>query len=168
VVETTFQDPVIRSTQTIDCLPDGLKAQGYVDLSMLRGGRGTTARTTESAGYILPRDLRVGSEWDQSFSFTTQLPADRLQPRAVEVKGKVETHRRAFAEESITLPAGTFTAIIVDSRTVSTMEFPGGGAVPIELMGQEWWVRGKGLVKVISGLVGANSATSEAETIIVP
>ena len=169
VLKFSFNGSAITATQTIDCTQQGLVAKGYVDLSSLQRGRGTGVRTTEVAGFILPRDLHVGSTWTQSFSFSTELPGSALQTRGIPVDGKVEIRRKAIGEGVIETEAGRFTAIIVETTTESAMEIPGQGSVPFIYQGREYWVRGKGLVKTESWMDDSPfSATAQAENITIP
>lgn len=158
----------IEATQTIRCLPEGLAADGYIDVTALSGGRGAAVRTQESTGLLLPRDLHVGSQWNQSYSFTTQIPGNRLQTQPIDVRGLVEIDHSAILETDLSTLTGTSTALLVESHVVSTMQFPGAAPVIIRSFGQDWWVRGKGLVRANYNITGGNLSVSEARSITVP
>lgn len=160
----------LRSTQDISCADGILRTNAYLDMS---GGRSVTARTISSSGEYLPRDLQVGSAWSQTFNLEMR-PTSRAAAEAMPVmNARATLNHQAIREESITVPSGTYTAIVVKTKTSMQLDIAGApaaaaGAPAMEFESLGWWVRGVGLVKSQAQLAGGFSATSEAETVVIP
>lgn len=60
-----------------------------------------------------------------------------------------QTNRKVEAKESITVPAGTYTAyrITYDARFKASIGGPGGIGIPFNMKNVEWFVPGLGIVK---------------------
>ena len=161
-----------RSEQTYRCADGGVAATSYVDLAAGASGRRLTAETRSSSGQLVPADLHVGSDWHTEFKIAMNLGAafpSGAVPQNNDVT--VSAHRIAVAEENVTVPAGTFQAIKVRSETTfdfgpSVSDIPG---LPTTsgLVGYEWWVEGKGMVKVMVG-EGNDAIVSVATDIRTP
>lgn len=158
----------IRSEQVYDCTDGNVRATGYVDLGAGMTGVRATSITRSSSGQLIPSDARVGSTWSATFDIATSI-AGNPTVAARQINTTVTTQRTAEAEESVTVPAGTFQALKVRSST--TFVFDGAGMTglpPMEpVVGYEWWVKGKGMVKTTSG-VGSQAVVSEATAIVTP
>lgn len=160
-----------RSEQNYACVNGAIQATGYVDLAAGMSGASATVETRSVEGELLPQNLRVGSRW--STRFTIRMNMANVLPVGTNavgdtLNGTVAIDREAVAEESITVPAGTFRAIKVRSSTDVRIDPPPGmpaTSVP-PLVSYEWWVEGRGLVKTVMGQ--DQSIVSEATAIIVP
>lgn len=175
---TRFQDlegqpgTGFSADQTIQCGEGSLHATAYVDFSsrLLGGGAASQFRTETNrvTGELLPRDLHVGSEWDSSFdiSMVPNNAGAENGPLGRGMSVTVRMHRKAVAEESVTVPAGTYRAMKIEATTDLGMG-ASGAAEPY--LTTEWWVRGVGLVKSdfsSNGRMG--EIVTEAERIVLP
>ncbi len=167
-LDIQFENNSLRTQQSISCADGALQARSYVSLS---GDQALQAETLSATGDYLPKDLRVGSTWDQTYQIVVR-PGAMGGPVMSDIQANVTIHHQAVREESVTVPAGTYTAMVVKSSAVMNLQGVGGsgaGAIPAtEIQSTEWWVRDVGLVKAQTVLGGDYSATSEAETITLP
>ncbi len=156
-------DSGIRSEQTYDCTNGNVQATGYVDLAAGMSGMTATAQTRSVSGQLIPANARVGSTWNSEFKIAANVGGTRA------INATVTTARAAQAEEQVTVPAGTFTALRVRSSTTFAFEGSEMAGVPAmgAIVGEEWWVKGKGLVKTTSELEG-QTVSSEATAIVTP
>ena len=173
VTATVDFDSGIHSEQAYDCTDGNVQATGYVDLGAGMSGVHATAVTRSSSGQLIPHDVHVGSVWTAAFTISTSLGGVSGMP-ARNIDSTVTTERTAEAEEDVTVPAGTFHALKVKSITTFTFagaapSIPGMGAIPAPapVVGYEWWVKGKGMVKTTSDMSGT-SIVSEATSILTP
>jgi len=160
----------LRSTQDMSCADGVLRTSAYLDLS---GGRSVSARTISSSGEYLPRDLRVGSAWSQTFNLEMRPTVGEGMEAMPNMNALATINHQALREESVTVPSGTYTAIVVKSSTSMRLDVAGSGATagdlpPMEFESLGYWVRGVGLVKSVAQMGGGFTATSEAETIVIP
>ncbi len=103
------------STQTHQwqCLPEGL-----IDLSQPGGGQAmevlgegfSVTGTSEVTGITIPSTISVGDKWTQTYSGTLS-----VQEFGGQMDYSAAIHYTAAAKEQITVAAGTFEAIRVDS-----------------------------------------------------
>ncbi|HTM68097.1 MAG TPA: hypothetical protein VL426_02255 [Candidatus Binatia bacterium] len=122
------------------------------------GASGSAAtQTKRSEGQLLPKDVHAGSTWSASYEtvLTTQAaPGAASAPVTMTVDAK----SKAVGEEQVTVPAGTFTAMKVE--TTSTANLVMEGAPPSDpriTMTQQWWVKGLGLVRSVSKADGGTT-----------
>lgn len=167
-LDIQFENNSLHTQQNVSCVGGALQAHSYVSLS---GDQSLQAETLSSSGDYLPKDLHVGSVWDQTYQIVVH-PGAMGGPVASDVQANVTIHHQAVREESVTVPAGTYTAMVVKSSAVMNLQGIGGsgaGAMPAtEIQSTEWWVKNVGLVKAQTVLGGDYTATSEAETITLP
>lgn len=161
-------DNGIRSEQVYDCTDGNVQATGYVDLAAGMSGVRASAQTRSSSGQLIPRDAGVGSSWSASFDIVTTLGGDGTAPVRT-INTTVTTQRTAESEESVTVPAGTFQALKVRSSTTFVFGDAAMAGLPAmdPVVGYEWWVKGKGMVKTTSG-IDAQTIVSEASAIVTP
>ncbi len=154
----------------ISCGTDGLLAKTYLNMGSALTGSNVKAKTISSSGHFLPRDLQVGSTWTSTYEVEAENDnpdAARLGMKTTHMDLKVEN--KALGEESVTVPAGTFTALKIEAK--NTMKMKLGPNLPVvnsTFTTYSYFVRGKGMVKSeTSGASGMNSSM-EATEIIVP
>jgi len=156
-----------KITVQMTCADGHLRALGQADFSSLLGQNTQfTSETKNTSGDLLPKDLAVGSEWSGSF----ESEATINNPQMIKMgMGKMEiasdlTHK-AVAEEQVTVPAGTYTAIKVETTTKITTTMS-ANAKPAMTTTQttEWWVKDVGLVKTVAGS-GTSQYTTEAVSV---
>ncbi len=172
-LDVVFASTGLHSTQELTCQNGALMARAYVDLSS--SNRAFKVETTAASGEYLPRDFVVGSVWQQSY---TILMKPTGAPRAgdlgstPDMHGTVTINHQAVAEERVTVPAGTYTAIKVKSSMTMKLDAVRGGLsaeLPgVQIESIEWWVRGVGLVKAHTQMGAGYTAMSEAETVVIP
>ena len=159
--------PPITSTQHISCSGGSLHAESYVDLgSRIAGGAAANqyhVTTLSATGDLLPPDVHVGATWSGSFHVRMDPtgPAG-ASPLTHPIELTVTMQRHALAEESVTVPAGTYTAMKVAAATDM-----GRG---MSIQGTEWWVRGVGMIKSTYdlGMGAGNNVVTEATSVNIP
>jgi len=156
-------DAGISMSLDIECVGGDLKAKGQLDMASAMSGKRVTSTTKKSSGELLPKNLAVGSEWDGEFQVETVLD----NPTAVRlgmgnVSSTMTLHHKAVREEEVTVPAGTYTALVVESDMQILTSLPGAtGYKPPTIRTTEYWVKGVGLVKSVteSSMIEATSIT---------
>jgi hypothetical protein len=171
----TSQFADITRTQEWACQPDGLKA--------LQLGGGSAAgisiqvmtaelTTLEITGVSLPKDILSGMQWQYSVSLqgTVAMPGDQRSQSS----GTYSVSMKELGRETVTVPAGTFEAIKIQSNsTVDIIATFEGLEVPIKFDGASitWYAPGVGYVKSVeSGDFGgeAFSAITELQSYSIP
>lgn len=161
----TTEFPDLTRTQRWSCNAEGLVALDY-------GGSSATVAvsdlqavfdTTQVTGMTLPASIAQGDTWSQVFILegTQTLPGDQ----SATSEGDVQFSSTAGGMESITVPAGTFEALRVEST--STMEITvelSGFKVPTTIEGTSirWYAPGVGLVRSVET---SNMFDTQAEVI---
>lgn len=94
--------------------------------------------TVKTGGVFLPVDLPAGLRW--SWSQTIDSPISTM-----DVVGSAEV----VGVQKVSVPAGTFEAVLVRSETKNHVVTRGGAVAPIDHVQRDesWYVRGLGLVK---------------------
>ena len=171
----TSQFADVTRTQEWACQPDGLKAL------QLGGGsaagisiQGMTAelKTSEITGVSLPKDITSGIQWQYSVSLqgTVAMPGDQQS----QSNGIYSVSMKELGKETVTVPAGTFEAVKIQSNsTVDIIATFEGIEVPIKFNGTTitWYAPGVGYVKSVeSGDFGgeAFSAATELQSYNIP
>lgn len=173
-LDILFASSGLHSKQTVSCAGGSLFARAYVDLAS--SGRAVNMETTFASGEYLPRDLAPGSRWQQKYAIAMRAAAPARPgdvSRMPDTNASVTIDHEAVREESVTVPSGTYTAVVVKSHTEMKIDAMGGVAGAADLPGievdsTEWWVRGVGLVKAQTQMAAGYTATAEAETIVIP
>jgi len=172
-LKSQFAD--ITRTQEWACQPDGLKA--------LQLGGGSAAgvsiqamtadlTTSQVTGISLPKNIPSGMEWQYSLILqgTVAMPGDQQSQSS----GTYSVSMKELGRETVTVPAGTFEAIKVQSNsTVDIISAFAGNEVPIKFNGITitWYAPGIGYVKSVeNGDFGgtAFSATTELQSYNIP
>jgi hypothetical protein len=162
-------------TQEWTCQPDGLKA--------LQLGGGSAAgvsiqamtanlTTSEVTGISLPKDISSGMEWQYSLALqgTVAMPGDQQSQSS----GTYSVSMKELGRETVTVPAGTFEAIKIQSNSmVDIISDFAGIEVPVKFNGITitWYAPGVGYVKSVeNGDFGgtAFSATTELQSFSIP
>jgi hypothetical protein len=151
--------------QTINCSGGSLRAEGYADLGSALKGQKITTETKSVSGEMLPKDLHVGSSWDTDFHVILHGIASFGDADAT-----ITATHKALAEESVTVPAGTYTALKVETKTTIVMKIQSlGDLPPITIATTEWWVKGVGLVKTKTAAVASEGdSITEATKVTLP
>ncbi len=171
----TSQFTDITRTQEWACQPDGLKAL------QLGGGsaagisiQGMTAEltTSEITGISLPKNITSGMQWQYSLKLqgTVAMPGDQQS----QSNGIYSVSMKELGRETVTVPAGTFEAIKIQSNsTIDIISVFAGNEVPIKFNGTTitWYAPGVGYVKSVeNGDFGgeAFSAATELQSYSIP
>jgi hypothetical protein len=165
-LQYTFQ---VRGTATpmfqeFTCAGGSLRARGQIDFSSVMAGSPFTFETESAEGEYLPADLTVGKKWETTFKSVMHTENPTMKAM---VDGKRQTttiKNEVVAEESVTVPAGTYPALKVkqDVTVVSEM-MP---TRPITASSYVWFVRDVGFVKTES--LGGGSRTTMEATRVTP
>lgn len=140
-------------TQEWACQPDGIKA--------LQLGGGSAAgisiqemtanlNTSNVLGISLPKELTANMQWQYSLALqgTIAMLGDPLSP----AHGTYSVMMQEIGSETVTVPAGTFEAIKIQSNsTVDIVSVFAGNEVPIKFNGTTitWYAPGIGYVKSV-------------------
>ncbi|HWR00047.1 MAG TPA: hypothetical protein VN397_04360 [Candidatus Methylomirabilis sp.] len=155
----------LTMTQELECAGGNIRAKGQLDMASALSGMQVRSTTKKSTGELLPSDLAVGSEWDNEFQVETETDS----PVAVRLgMGRTSStmvmHHKAIREEDITVPAGTYRALVVETDMTITMSF---GSLPAQkpttVRSTEYWVKDVGLVKTVTG-----TSKTEAARVALP
>lgn len=167
-VTYTFS-PTLHPTSEITCGADGVRAKTFMDMGAMSGGS-VTAKTISSSGSILPKDVHTGSVWTSRYEVETE----NNMPAAAKLGMKtshmvVSTTSTAIGEESVTVPAGTFTALKVEAKMLTHMTLGANmPAIDTQTTSISYFVEGKGLVKTETTDSRGGTSGMEATSIIVP
>ena len=163
-VRTEFSTGTVAN-QTFSCENGTIRAVQYGDVSGSGFSAQTNVQTSSVEGTYLPETIRVGSSWSQRFNISLNIQSPGMEILGGgDMSGYISEQRRVVAEENVTVPAGTFRAFKVEKSSDFNLG-PGMGGAPI--LGTEWWVEGKGLVKTVMG-TGDSAIVSEATAITIP
>lgn len=148
--------------QDFTCEDGVISAKGYADFSQaVAGAPGFRYETVSVEGVFLPADLRVGSEWETTYNMVIR--SDDPAMKAV-LDGKRQTLRMKntiVGEETVTVPAGTFTALRMASDVNITSEIAVG--FRSNFLSETWLVRDVGMVKNSGSVMGIESITEAVE-----
>jgi hypothetical protein len=162
-------------TQEWSCQADGLKA--------LQLGGGSAAgisiqdmtselTTSEIMGISMPQNITSGMQWQYSLKLqgTLVMPGDPQAP----ANGIYSIAMQEVGQETITVPAGTFETVKIQSNsTVDIISSFGGAELPIKFSGTTitWYAPGVGYVKAVeNGDFGGEffSSTTELQSYNIP
>ena len=159
--------PTLTTVSDVTCSDEGLRMDSYMNTA--GANEQMTVKTLRADGQYVPRDLRVGSEWTNNY----EVEATNTNPIAIRMgfgttHMTIDTKNKAVSEEKVTVPAGTFTAIKVESvNNTSTVLGVGKPASTFAITSYLYFVRGKGLVKTETVSNGVTMGV-EATKITVP
>ena len=149
----------------------GCKDEGLVALQL--GGPATATLNSQDMdftfdikkvdGVTYPPEMNPGDEWQHSLEFEGKM---EIAGENATAEGNAQTAFKVLGNESVSVPAGTFQAVIVqvDTNIVFTIQVQ-GIAVPASYSGTYayWYVKGVGWVKAEGH--GNITGTSFTETI---
>lgn len=142
----------LSTTQEWSCQAEGLQALqfgGGAAASLSVSGSTATYTTSGVTGVTLPSFFAAGDTWSTSLNIEG---TQTIEDLVAETNGTVTINFTAAGIESVTVPAGTFDAVRVDTQTVFDLTGSVSGlALPITFTsnGQMWWAPGVGWVKTI-------------------
>ena len=172
-ITSQFAD-LIR-TQEWACQSDGLKALqlgGGTAAGISTLGMTAAFTTIEINGISLPKEVTPGMQWAYSLKMqgTMAMPGDQQ----AQSSGVYSVTTQEIGRETITVPAGTFEAVKLQSNsTIDIVTSFEGIDVPIKFNGTtiSWYVPGVGFVKSVeNGDFGGTTfaATTELQSYNIP
>ena len=160
--------------QNIFCKNGALTTDSYMDFFSGSNNFQMKALTKDVSGELIPKDLKVGSVWNNKFTISYQYGGVELPKELAGYEMVISSTNKVVAEEKVTVPAGTFTALKIETTHATDMSLPDlNQLIPesarsqinsqdlVKIMGQksinsvtltqnQWWVKNIGLVKVAS------------------
>lgn len=165
---TTRFDANTTADQRWACKAEGLIAQslgaGQAALSLSIEGIKANLTTSNARGVTLPASVQPGMKWPYGLDIAGTLTQGSL---SANIKGTLDTSMEAIGMESVTVPAGTFNAMKVQSTStfkVSADYF--GFSVPLTsgVNATFWFAPGVGWVKSTeTGQLAGTSVNSTTE-----
>lgn len=153
-------------TQNVFCKNGIVTTDTYMDFSSAKGGNVQMKSSTESVnGDLMPKDVKVGSVWTIKYDMTNQMTGQKMPGNLGGYKMTITTNNKAVSEERVSVPAGSFKALKVESISTINFSFPEfRSSVPMpntssSVTFYEWWVKDIGLVKTASSAAGKNWET---------
>jgi hypothetical protein len=141
-----------------------VRGRGYFDLASSMLGIDFDYEVLEMSGDIFPAELAVGTEWSShtkvKMNTSETSTIGRLMNGAVVT---TDITNKVLAEESVTVPAGTFNAFKIQ-QTVKLQQTLAGRPVNTETVSTSWFVKNVGSVKMQSG-TGSGAFSMEAQSI---
>lgn len=155
----THQFDDLTATQEWNCSEEGIAALdfgGGPEATITTSGLSGSFETVSSTGVSVPRNLVMGQTWTQSFEIQGSM---EFSGQTATAGGTVTQTYTGVREESVTVPAGTFTAVVVEGTNEFNLQISleGGISVPFAFSSNttSWWVPNVGWVK------SESSASSE-------
>ena len=171
---TTQYSNMSRSQQW-ECETDGLKALelgGGTTASITMQGITAEFTTSDISGISLPNNLENGLQWEYSLSIVGTLPMPTGE--LVQSTGSFSSIMHDMGTEYITVPAGTFEAVKIQSTSIVEILVPfGGQQVPMKYNSTSmvWYAPGVGYIKSIENWdLGGEpyTSTTELQTYVIP
>jgi len=157
----TFSDNDLSLEHNISCTPSGIFSEGYLDLNSITGGVDVTMTTRSSTGPLLPEDMSVGSSWENQFVMVGTFNDPSLP--VSEFVQNLDISRKVIREGRVTVPAGTYDALVVEaSFNITSESLP---VPPMSFTQTEYWVKGIGMVKTEGSSPGGGNFTTEAVSV---
>ncbi|MBP9869352.1 hypothetical protein KBC59_02240 [Patescibacteria group bacterium] len=151
-----------------ECSEDGIRALSQVDFSKAFGGpiASATSKTKSASGELVPKDFHVGSAWSQTFESEAEIENEAMKNMGMSKFTTImKMDHKAVGEESVTVPAGTYTAIKVETdMTITTKFSPTAAPTESKMKTTAYWVKGIGMVKSVSG-EGSTASLMEATAV---
>jgi hypothetical protein len=139
------------------CTPQGLVQAPTDELAAIATGANATVtvETVSNDGVTLPKDVKAGDTWTETFTVNVIGP-NSTSPWTVQYEFE------AIGTESVTVPAGAFTALHLTNQITWV-----NGAVP-PMKVDYWFAPEVGLVKSGYTMEGLGSGTTELITYTIP
>ncbi len=125
-------------------------------------------QTTSMEGVSFPAVIDAGTAWSQSFTIEG---TQSINGQDIASKNQTTNSCTVGGNESISVPAGTFSAVRVDCQTSMTITIVMNGAeIPtsINLTSTTWHAEGVGMVKTASTLSDGSVTTIELTAYSIP
>jgi len=160
----------VTADMEADCASGSVELKGSSNLDAAAQGVGFKTTVLASSGTFMPSNVSAGTVWNNSETILMEF-TEGASASMGPITSTTTEQSRAIGEESVTVPAGTYTAIKVELTRTITSKFSGGpkgiklpAMPPTTVKSTEWWVKGIGMVKSVTVSEGQTS-TVEAKSI---
>jgi len=171
----TSQIANLTRTQEWSCETDGLKALeigGGTTTSITAQGLTAEFTTLNVTGISLPKDVLSNMQWQYGLTIQGTIPMPTGEQ--VQSNGTYLTTSQEMGMETITVPAGTFDAVKIQTNSIVEILVPfGNEQVPMKYSGTSvtWYALGVGYIKSIENWdIGSTpyATTTELQTYVIP
>ena len=169
--------------QNIFCKDGNISTDTYMDFFSSAGSLQMKADTKEVSGELMPKDIKVGSTWTNKYIISYHYGGLNLPKEFEGYEMAITTTNKVLSEEKVTVPAGSYQALKVESTNTADISMPNinlqipeaarsrmQGTDLSKLLNQkaitstsvtmyEWWVKNIGLVKIASASGGTSWET---------
>lgn len=140
----TLKDIVIESRWS--CESSGLIQPEYIQPLNNRGVQ-MNLKTRKADGVTIPQVMQVGTTWSYSYEVSGEM---KQQGMTMQIEQSISTTNKVLGQESVTVPAGHFTALKVESTTTirGSMKM-GEHSIPLSttLKTYAWYAQGWGWLR---------------------
>lgn len=171
----TTQIANLTRTQEWVCEAGGLKALelgGGTTTSITAQGFTAEFTTLNATGISLPKDILSNMQWQYGLTIQGTIPMPTGEQ--VQSNGTYLVNSQEMGRETITVPAGTFDAVKIQTNSTVEILVPfGNEQVPMKYSGTSvtWYAFGVGYIKSIENWdLGSTpyTATTELQTYVIP
>ncbi len=171
----TSQIATLTRTQEWSCEESGLKALGLgggTTASITAQGMTAEFSTLDVTGISLPKDLASGLQWQYGLTIQGTIPMPTGE--MVQSNGTYLVTSQEMGRETITVPAGTFDAVKIQTNSTVEILVPfGNEQVPMKYSGTSmvWYASGVGYVKSVENWDFGSApftSTTELQTYVIP
>ncbi len=152
VMENNFGSLKVKNT--IKCESDGSLTQTeYPTMSGLSANMKIETVSYEGAAFPAPAKWVVGSSWTNSFKVKISI---EMGKSTMNQSGTMKISSKIAAEETVKVPAGTFTALKVTQTIAQDMLMNiGGKSTPVKntITTTSWYAKNVGLIKSVASSI---------------
>jgi len=154
----------LTRTQEWSCGPNGLVALQLGGGALTSQNLKLEIQAPNISGVSIPVEIKAGDQWDYVLGFTGKMD---LAGSSGAAEGSDKSHFNALGMESVTVPAGTFTAMKIQVDTTLDINVTVQGvSVPVTFSSSYiyWYVQGAGWVKASgTGNIGGDGFSETIE-----
>ena len=144
----------LKVKNTIKCESDGSLTQTeYPNITGMNADIKIQTLSYEGAAFPPPAQWLVGATWTNKFKIKMNI---KMGARETNANGTMTIVSKIAAEESVKVPAGTFSALkVVQTIQQDLTMSVGGNSVPMKntIATTNWYARGVGLVKSVASTI---------------
>jgi hypothetical protein len=152
VMQNNFGSLVVKNT--IKCESDGSLTQTeYPTMTGLSANMKIETLSYEGAAFPAPAKWVVGSSWTNSFKVKISIA---MGQQNMTQSGTMKISSKIAAEETVKVPAGTFTALKVTQTIAQDMLMNlGGKSTPVKntITTTSWYAKNVGLIKSVASSI---------------
>ena len=149
----------LKTDNVWNCAADGSLSSTQVGNLSANTGQ-FQLQTTKNTGMTIPaaKDWKVGASWSNSYEVKGTILMRGVSANAT---GSVELSFSVVAQESVTVPAGTYDAMKVASTSTMKLRVNANGVeLPVDVVATstQWYAQNVGMVKTQTSTQGIDSA----------